>query len=158
MLSDSLAERFEQALFGVLGTCDKQNVPRAHRIWAYQLTDDRGHLRVFVPVEFALGVAEAVEAGGRVSLGLVNGMTAEAFQYKGKAVALEQPTDADLARFQAYRDELFETLAQFVGPEIRDRKEIAGPPHVVLKFQIEEVYNQTPGPNAGRAVEFGGVA
>jgi hypothetical protein len=73
----------------------------------------------------------------------------ESIQVKGRATAVEAPSEADLAAHVEYREDFFRLLQESDGTprHLLDRLVPAG--FVAVEVDIEEQYDQTPGPNAG---------
>ena len=86
---------------------------------------------------------------GRIALNWVNVHTLESIQVKGRTTALEAPTEADLAGHVGYREEFFRLLQESDGTarQLLDRLVPSG--FVAVEVDVEEQYDQTPGPNAG---------
>jgi hypothetical protein len=78
--------------------------------------------------------------------------TLRSVQAKGPLVAVEAATDDDLAAVAAYKDSFFDAVlaTDNVGRDLMERMV----PHtfVAATFDVEEAYDQTPGPAAGKAV------
>jgi hypothetical protein len=113
--------------------------------------EDRRTVTVFVPTARAARILPHLEANGRIALGIAQA-SHEAYQLKGTYLAT-RPTDAaDLARQEAYRKALFADALKAGYPA-----EIARPltlgfaytPSIAITFRADEVFLQTPGPDAG---------
>src|SRR5262249_39123205 len=114
--------------------------------------EDRQTVTVFVPTARATRILPHLEANGQVALGMGQ-FSHEAYQLKGTFLAT-RPTNADdRARQEAYRRALLADALRAGYPE-----EIARPftqgfaytPGIAITFRADEVFLQTPGPDAGK--------
>ena len=90
---------------------------------------------------------------GRVALTVAEGITHEAYQFKGRSVEV-QPSAAEERAIQGiYKQKLatqFEPLG--LGREVWDGLNVD--PSTAVTFEVEEIFVQTPGPGAGEKVEI----
>jgi hypothetical protein len=92
---------------------------------------------------------------GLVALIASNARSHQNYQFKGKAVEVRSSTPGDAAIRDVYRDKLIAYMRQyfiplpdsFIGDYIAD-------PSTTIVFKVEKIFNQMPGPNAGRPVDF----
>jgi hypothetical protein len=78
------------------------------------------------------------------------------YQFKGLVVDVRPSTASDVAIREVYRDKLIAYFRQqyftplpdkFIGDYISD-------PSTTITFRVLKIFNQTPGPNAGRPIDF----
>jgi len=151
MIPDRVIEMLHGPSYLQLGTRD-DNLRPAHTVSVGAMVhEDRRTVTVFVPTARAERILPDLETNGRVALGIAQA-SHEAYQLKG-AYLSTRPTDAtDLARQEAYRKALLADALRAGYPE-----EIARPltqgfaytPSVAITFRADEVFLQTPGPDAG---------
>ncbi len=151
MIPDRVVEMIHGPSYLQLGTRDETLRP-AHTLAVGALVhEDRRTVTVFVPSERARRAVANLEANGRVALG-IGQASHESYQLKGVYLS-RRPADAeDRARQEAYRKALLADALAHGYPE-----EIARPftqgfaytPAVAITFRTEEVFLQTPGPDAG---------
>ena len=58
-------------------------------------------------------------------------------------------TSEDVEIFERYCDAVFDMMADMHGPEVVNSRPGVGAPHLVVTFEVAEVFVQTPGPGAG---------
>jgi hypothetical protein len=151
MIPDRVIEMIHGPSYLQLGTRDERLRPAHTFAVGGMVHEDRQTVTVFVPSERAQRIVAHLESNGRVALG-IGQASHEAYQLKGTYLA-RRPTDADdVARQEAYRKALLADALTAGYPE-----EIARPftqgfayaPGLAITFRAEEVFLQTPGPEAG---------
>jgi hypothetical protein len=151
MIPDRVIEMIHGPSYLQLGTRDAHLRP-AHTLAVGGLVhEDRQTVTVFVPADRAQRIAADLDGNGRVALG-IGQASHEAYQVKGTYLS-RRPTEAgDVARQEAYREALLaDALSAGYPAEIARpfTQGFAYTPGVAITFRAEEVYLQTPGPEAG---------
>ena len=133
-------------------SADESNRPECFRVWGAWLVDDR--LRALVASDAGRTLA-GVGDGSRLCFTFTDITSFESVQVKGRAAgAAAPPGPADLERMRRYND-LFSAALRGVGHR-RQLAETMRPLSVfVLEMDVEELYDQTPGPGAGARVAAG---
>lgn len=150
MIDEALQAFLERGCAIIVGTVAPDGAPHAQRGWGCSVvapdtvrvlldaTDDvlRGHLA----------------DGGAIAITSADVRTLESVQLKGHVRVVEEPTAEDLERCRLHNDELFEDIfvTDHYPREYTERMEPPG--YVVAVIDVEEVYDQTPGPGAGAPV------
>ncbi|MCU1483741.1 MAG: hypothetical protein JWN67_487 [Actinomycetia bacterium] len=132
----------------MLGTVDATSVPDATRVAGIAPLDgDR--FRLLISTEAATACANA-RVGARVSVLVTDITTYRSVQWKGEVVEASGPrTTGDLALLHHHVD-TFAGSAHVVGidPALSDR--LFPVDVVALVVHVDDLYDQTPGPGAGR--------
>lgn len=151
-IDDDLKRFLESGLVVLVATRNDALQPFVTRGWGVHVQDgDRRHVSLCVPrVSSARTVAD-LTANGRIAVSCGHQATFRAVQMKGRFVASEGPSAAALERAS-------EQFALFV----EESAKIGVPPHLLqvlfttdlvsLTFVVDEVFDQTPGPGAGKKV------
>jgi hypothetical protein len=132
-------------------SADADGVPEAFRVWGATL-DGAGRVRALVSSN-AVRTFESLRSGPRLSLVFTDVTTFTSVQVKGPVAAgAEPPGPAESALIERYERTFGDALAQIGHPpalleSLRPRSVF------VVTVAIEELYDQTPGPRAGRPVE-----
>jgi hypothetical protein len=151
MIPDRVIEMLHGPSFLQLGTRDDQLRPTHTVAVGAIVHDDRRTVTVLVPTSRATRILPQLETNGRLCLA-IGQFSHEAYQLKGTYLSTG-PTDAgDLARQEIYRQALFADALRVGYPEEIARPFILGfayTPSVAITFRAEEVFLQTPGPDAG---------
>ena len=151
MIPDRVVEMIHGPSYLQLGTRDETLRPAHTLAVGGSVHEDRRTVTVFVPSERATRAIADLEANGRVALG-IGQVSHEAYQLKGVYLSRRPAGAEDVARQEAYRKALLADALAHGYPE-----EIARPftqgfaytPAVAITFRTEEVFLQTPGPDAG---------
>ncbi|MGH6981411.1 MAG: hypothetical protein ACREFC_09415, partial [Stellaceae bacterium] len=78
------------------------------------------------------------------------------YQFKGRVVEVRPSTEADVVIRDLYRDKLISYFREeyfmplpdeFIGGYISE-------PSTTITFRVARIFNQTPGPNAGKPIDF----
>lgn len=151
MIPDRVIEMVHGPSYLQLGTRDEHLRPAHTLAVGGMVHEDRQTVTVFIPGERAQRIVAHLESNGRVALG-IGQASHESYQLKGTYLS-RRPTDADdVALQEAFRKALLADALKAGYPE-----EIARPftqgfaytPGVAITFRAEEVFLQTPGPDAG---------
>ena len=114
------------------------------------MSADGRSLRLCVMAPEGSRMRANLERNGAVAVGFSPPTIARAVQVKGVAVHVAEPEAADLERAERHL-QAFAAEAERIGaPAELSRRMFVGTGLVAIGFSIEEVYDQTPGPTAGR--------
>lgn len=144
----------EGPLFGVLGTTNARNQPSGHRVWGWRVDDD-ATMTLLVPERFAMGLATAVQSKGRCSFTVTHGATFETYQLKGRLTESHPVDDGDLSVFERFAAALLAVMRDAYGLPSDKASAYMTRPDVAVSFAVDEVFNQTPGPQAGTRLAGG---
>jgi len=152
MIPDRVIEVLSGPSFVQIGTRDENLRPAHTYAVGAMVHEDCQTVTVLVPTARAARILPHLESNGQIALGM-GLISHEAYQLKGIYLGT-RPTNADdLVRQEAYREALLADALRGGYPE-----EIARPftqgfaytPSVAITFRAEEVFLQTPGPDAGK--------
>lgn len=138
----------------LVGTTDPDGAPVATRGWGCRVVEQatgRARLRVVLAADDPRGVEHGV-VGDRVAVTATSVRTLRSVQLKGRVVAMEPATAADDEVAEAYCEAFFTDITETDGTPraVLERMRPVG--HLVWVTELDEVYDQTPGPAAGRAL------
>jgi hypothetical protein len=131
----------------VVGTVDAARRPEATRAWGIEVRGDR--LRVLIPATSDRSVAN-LRGGGAVAVTVTEVATLRSVQVKGRAVQVEDATEADRARSERYREAFFDAVHRTDGSDPVRLARMLPAALVAVECTIEAAFDQTPGPDAGR--------
>jgi hypothetical protein len=136
------------AMLGV--SADDRLAPEAFRVWGATL-DEIGGLRALVSSDAGRTLA-ALHKGSQLSFLFTDITTFRSVQVKGAALAgAEVPGPTDAALMRQY-DETFRAALAAIGHPPRLAERLRPVAVFVARIAIDELYDQTPGPGAGRSV------
>jgi len=151
VIDEGLRAFLERGCAHIVGTVADDGTPHAQRAWGCTVI---GPDRVRLLLDGGDPVLrQHLDAGGRIALTSADVRDLRTVQLKGRVLAVEDdPTDDDLTRCAAHNEELF-TDIEVTDHYPRELVERMIPPrYVVAIAEVEELYDQTPGPSAGSRV------
>jgi len=148
MLDKHLAEFLEEGLSTHIASRNARLEPNAARVAALQVDADGGHVTAYVPTVSAGPILEDLRANGQVAVVTARPPDERGCQVKGVFVEARAATEAERA------------VVTVQWERFRDRLEMIGLPRVAtdgwvtwpctaVRFQVQAVFDQTPGPGAG---------
>ncbi len=151
-MSQSRVQRcLEPGLSVLVGTADAAGSPACCRGIAISTPDDLQTITVYVPVATSHETIQNVGVTKRIAVTVTHPRDNFATQFKGTAV------DARLARedegaFVRSRLDAFADVLDRIGVPRRLTRGVAHWPAFAVTLRVEQTFEQTPGPNAGRPV------
>jgi hypothetical protein len=137
----------------VVGTVGDDGEPRAARAWSVTVVDDAvGRLRIVVGADDPVTVAN-LRIGARVAVNGADVRTLRSVQMKGEVIVVDQagPADLDVARVQS--DRFLEAVHVTDGNPLEQLRRILPIEVAVVEIVVDEMFDQTPGPDAGGLLE-----
>lgn len=153
-IGDELRTFLESGVSVIVGTRDSGRVPEITRAWGPAVSEDRHHIRLCVPLATSRKTLENLEENGQIAVAFSLPTTYKTIQLKGRCIEAAEPAEADLAAIERHR-EAFGVLNETIGVprqwvEVFWRHELETLPTLVaIRFLVEEIFDQTPGPGAG---------
>ena len=156
MLDDDTRALLEAGSSTIIGILGADGAPFATRGWGSLVLDGEPlRMRVVVGAGAFASAGRALGSTERFAIAATGAdvHTLHSVQVKGTVVAVEPADDDDLARFAAFCDDFFRAV------EETDNIARAGIERIVpsdlwaCTFEIDEVYDQTPGPSAGSRID-----
>jgi hypothetical protein len=132
----------------VVATVCPDGSPRVCRAWSVVAVDRvAGRLRASVTADDAVTVDNLT--AGPIALTAANVQTLRSLQVKGRAVAVDLPTEDDLVEAERQTDVFFASVSATDGIPIELLRRIRPRRIVMVELQVDERFDQTPGPSAG---------
>ena len=151
MIDPELAAFLQSGLSMVIGTRDADLVPEVARAVGARVEAGGAELTVFVPIATGARTLANLETTGRVSVTFSRPADHRSLQVKGGVAGIRPADDGDRAAIERYRIELIAALGYFGVPPALTARLNHWPSHAV-RFRVEAIFQQTPGPGAGAAV------
>ena len=149
MFGSELTTMIEDGAGLVVGTVGHDGEPRAARAWSALAVDpDERRIRIVVGADDPVTV-ENLAVGATIALNGANVRTFRSVQLKGKIVAVEPATadDLDTARVQSER--FLQAVHETDGNPLEQLRRMLPLDVVAVEVVVDEMYDQTPGPEAG---------
>jgi hypothetical protein len=133
-----------------VATRDDHLRPEFARGWGPEVSADGRSLKLCVAAPEGSRMRANLELNGAVAVGFSPPTIARAVQVKGVATGVAEPDAADLERVERHVQSFVAEAARIGAPAELSRRMFAGTGLVAIAFSIDEVFDQTPGPTAGR--------
>ena len=131
-----------------MASVDAQNVPSCCRAVAVASADNAETLTVFVPMATSHDVLRNIATTKRVAITVTDPLTHTSTQLKGTTVDVRLARENEASFVRARLDAVAESLAA-IGIPRRVTQNVACWPAFAVTARVEDVFDQTPGPNAG---------
>jgi hypothetical protein len=134
-----------------VGTRNAAMQPHAVRGWGARVAPDGRTVDVFVDKPAAADIVADVRDNARIAVFFVDVTTLHALQLKGRCVDVGEPEPDDWAWVDKHRAAFTEACEVILFPDYVARQ-LWSMQVVRLRFVVEEFFDQTPGPGAGKAL------
>jgi len=153
MLPANLVDFVHGPVFFALGTRSATLRTAVARIMGAIADGPADSISFFLPRVQEQPHLDNIAANGLVALAAGNGLTSQAYQFKGRVIDVRPSTPGDEAIRDLYRDKLIAFIKPMGMPETMVGGYIVAP-SMTITFRVAKIFNQTPGPGAGRPVEY----
>jgi hypothetical protein len=134
-----------------VGTRSRDLVPHVARGWGARVSPDRRAVEVFIDRPNSQACVEDLKDNGRMAVCFVRIHDFRALQLKGRCVEIGDPAAEDWTWIERHRAAFTQaTAAMGFLPELM--RNLWSTQVVKLRFVVEEFFDQTPGPNAGKEI------
>ena len=138
----------------MVGTRDSEMVPELVRAWGPRVSRDRKQVSVCIAMAAGAKTLGNLQDNARLAVTFALPANSNAMQVWGRCVGTAQPQQDDLDAVQQHRDAFAEVNRALGVPlpfvNALWQRELAGSPAMVrIQFVAEQIFNQTPGPDAG---------
>lgn len=153
-ISAELKAFLESGVSVVVGTRDAGLVPEVTRAWGLLVSKDRKSISLCAPLATSRKTLDNLAGNGEMTVCCSLPTSYKTVQLKGPCVERADPSRADLAAVERHR-EAFGGLNERIGfpcqrTETFWRRELESSPALIkLRFLPEQIFDQTPGPDAG---------
>ena len=124
--------------------------PEFARGWGPEVSTDGRSLSLCVAAPEGSRMRANLEGNGALAVGFSPPTIARAVQLKGVATVVGEPDAADLERVERHLRSFVAEAERIGAPPELARRMFVGAGLVAVQFSIDEVFDQTPGPTAGR--------
>jgi hypothetical protein len=149
VIEPELAAFLEGDVGFYVGSVDVDGTPSAGRAWGLRVERDIERIRLLVGADRV--TLANLKSTGRVAVTATDVATYRSVQLKGTATAVESLDPIDHATHERYRRIFTEAVAAIDAVTPMDAvwpREL-----VAVIVSLDAIFDQTPGPNAGRAIE-----
>ena len=150
-LSADLVSFVQSGVSLLIGSRDARLVPECMRGFGPRVEKGGTELTVFLPVATAVRVISNLHDNGRIAATLAH-IDHHSVQLKGKVVRIRPAQSLDREWIDRYRMALAENWG-IIGCPPRLTMRFAHWPCHAVRFRVESVFDQTPGPRAGDVLQ-----
>lgn len=144
-----VAHLLEHATVAIAGTRDADLVPHVHRVSGWRLSPDRKSVECFFAEAFSRHLLSSLEDNGEISVTFCEVPSHETYQLKGKFVSSRSVDGDDLRVYEDYRARGVERICELLGFTERAVRAYVPEPNLVVRFEVRDIFDQSPGPDAG---------
>ena len=148
MVSREVAAFLESGVSLLVGTRDSRLVPEAIRAFGARVESGAEEATVFLPVAPAARTLANLRENSRIAVCFSRPGDHRSVQLKGGVVSIREADETDRTAIDRYRQLLSEAL-RAVGVPPRLSRRFAHWPAMAVRFRVQAVFVQTPGPGAG---------
>ena len=133
----------------LVGTRDAQLKPASARGFGVEVDAPRQELTVFLPAPGAPTTLANLRENGQIALTFSRAFDHRSLQVKGQILSIAETDE----RQRGLQDRYFAAFAEglvFIGHRLAQLNRFRYYPSYALRFRIESMFDQTPGPGAGR--------
>jgi Pyridoxamine 5'-phosphate oxidase len=151
VIDPDVAALLESGAVTFIGTVDGHGNPAAAHAFGIRVLDGGLRMRVTLNAE-ETAVLENLRETGVAAIGATDVPTLRSVQVKGRAAPVEPLTVDDRLRFDRYRAELFRAINEVDGTPFELLGRLVPRELLAVVVTAEEIYDQTPGPQAGASL------
>lgn len=154
MIPEELVEYLHGPMGFVLGTRDASLRPCVTWVSGVKADAANDEITMYLADVYAGRPLQNLENNGMVALTVGHGPAHETFQFKGKFVESNPSSEQDIAIQEIYKAKTSAHYGGNYGDEVRGVFEgVVLHPSTAVRFKVTEIFDQTPGPNAGSRIE-----
>lgn len=152
MFEPATREFLESGCALIVGTVGADGEPHASRGWGLDvLGEDPPLVRLLLDAGDVVAVEHAA-ARGRLAVTAASVRTLRSTQLKGTSLGLEVTTPELAARARKYIEQFFTDIGDTDGTDRAVLERLTPAGYVACTMQVEERFDQTPGPGAGAPI------
>ena len=145
-----ILEFLNRATVAAVGTRDRDRVPHVHKVSGWRVEPDQEMIACSIPAAFTRHLMESLEDNGQCALTVEEIGPHETYQFKGVFVDAQPCTAADRKAADRVRERFARVVPPLLGVSEAASRAFGMDPDVTVRFRVQEIYVQTPGPGAGR--------
>jgi len=148
VISKELAEFIQSGISILIGTRDARRFPDSARVVGARVEPGNEEITLFLPTATTATSVANLRENKRIAVCFDRTEDHRSVQVKGRVVEIRDADDADRERVDRYCGE-FAGMLRFVGLPPRLISRMNHWPCHAVRYRVEAVFDQTPGPGAG---------
>ncbi|MEZ4554299.1 MAG: pyridoxamine 5'-phosphate oxidase family protein [Dehalococcoidia bacterium] len=150
VVSEELRELIESGVAVSVATADVSGRPHLNTAWGPRVSPDGATASVFIDRARSQFTLEDVDTTKRIAMTVGDPVSYRSIQLKGTATGVVLEPDGDDRDWVRLHREAFMVSAALVGDPPALLRNLWTEDVVRIDFAIEQAFDQTPGPDAGR--------
>ena len=135
----------------LVGTVDPQGIPSCCRAIAITSGDDLKTVSVYLPIATSQQIIQDIATTHRMAVAATHLVEHFSIQLKGTTQSARIAREDEAALVES-RQRVFGDVIHSLGVPRRLTRSLAHWPAFVVDMRVEDVFEQTPGPNAGSRI------
>jgi Pyridoxamine 5'-phosphate oxidase len=148
-IDDNLKEFVQSGVAAIVATGDSRRRPHVKMGWSPRVHEDGQTVDVFLDAARASQTLTNLRQNGRIAMTVVHPVSVRSVQFKGTFGGEGSPSPDDVRWVQRGREE-FSVSTALVGDPPEVIRNLWLPDVVRISFVVEQAFDQTPGPEAGK--------
>jgi len=150
MITEELVEHFNGPMSTSIGTCNLDGIPNFARVWGVQIDDERKKMTIFLPEVVGKVAIVNLKENPKIAYNIADMANFQTRQYKGTVIEIRTATHEEFEIADEMCKNGLVPVGEFFGVDQANAwKNYIKTPLFAITFEVEEIYNQTPGKFAG---------
>jgi predicted pyridoxine 5'-phosphate oxidase superfamily flavin-nucleotide-binding protein len=151
MIPDSIVALLQTGISVMVGTRDASLMPECTRAWGIHTAADRRTVTILLSKAIAGKTIENLRENGKIAVTCTRPTDHITCQLKGQVRSMKSVTSVDRETSKRWHREFMAELTAIGVPSTLGEAWIAEPT-VAVEMTVTDVFDQTPGPGAGKRI------
>jgi hypothetical protein len=151
MIPQSIVDLLKTGVSVMVGTRDASLMPECTRAWGIRVGGKRDSVTIFLSNSIAGKTVANLRANGQIAVTCTRPTDHITCQLKGRVGSMKPVTSADREMSRRWHQEFMAELRAIGVPSALSEAWIAEP-DLAVEMAVAEVFDQTPGPGAGKKI------
>ncbi len=139
----------ERGTVAVAGTRNAECIPEIRYVSGWSVEEDHATISCSIAEGFATDLTSSLDDNGQFALTVEEIGSHETYQFKGKYIESHLPSDADIESHLTARSRFGSVVNELFGLPEEVCAAYISKPVIAVRFEVQEIFLQTPGPGAG---------
>jgi len=151
MIPDSIVALLQTGISVMVGTRDTSNMPECTRAWGIHTAADRRTVTILLSFVIDAKTIENLRENGNIAVTCTRPTDHITCQLKGQVRSMKPATSVDREMSKRWHREFMAELTAIGVPSTLGEAWITEPT-VAVEMTVTDVFDQTPGPGAGKRI------
>ena len=151
MIPQKIVEYIGRPVVMFVGTRDENLNPHVNRVMGAIVEKDKERITFYVAEVTSQKIRHNLDDNGRIALTMSEPISHESYQFKGSYLSSRESEEGDIAIIDEYVKNIVSQI-KIAGGSEEFFNDFIYNPSLAITFQIEDIFNQTPGPGAGKKI------